>query len=225
MGLDMSFLVGMCGTFFALLNPVGNMPIFLAYTRDYQPKVRHAVAVLLSGFIFGAMVVFLFTGQMLLSFFGITVQSFQIAGGIILFGIGLSMMSGSHSTTVTKIVSGGLDQTAYGQARSILPALIVPLGIPLYVGPGTIASAILYGSEAPDHMAFSGILVVMAIMAAVIMIFNLASDAIAKLLGSQGIEIVVRVMGLILAAIAVQMFIEGVGGATVGIINPKLLKW
>jgi multiple antibiotic resistance protein len=90
------------------------------------------------------------------------------------------------------------------------------------VGPGSIAAAVLFGSRAPSELAFLGGLLVILSVVLFITILNLGSDLIARILGNQGIEILVRLMGLILAAIAVQLALEGITGAIVTIIIPAI---
>lgn len=222
MDTDIRYLIGAVGTFFAILDPFGNLPFFIAYTRNLDPRVRRRTALTLSAFIFFAMAFFLFAGQAVLNFFSISIPAFQIAGGIILFGVGLSMMSGTHTTTMNQIIGGTSSSNLIAKDESVLPKIIIPLGIPLYVGPGSIAAAILFGSKAPTPIAFLGGLVVILSIVLIITILNLSSDLLAQILGSQGIEILVRLMGLILAAIAVQLTLEGITGAIVRTIIPAI---
>lgn len=222
MDTDIRYLIGAVGTFFAILDPFGNLPFFIAYTRNLDPRVRRRTALTLSAFIFFAMAFFLFAGQAVLNFFSISIPAFQIAGGIILFGVGLSMMSGTHTTTMNQIIGGTSSTNLIAKDESVLPKIIIPLGIPLYVGPGSIAAAILFGSKAPTPIAFLGGLVVILSIVLIITILNLSSDFLAQILGSQGIEILVRLMGLILAAIAVQLTLEGITGAIVRTIIPAI---
>lgn len=222
MSSDIGYLIGALGIFFAILDPFGNLPFFIAYTRHLDAEVRRRTALILSAFIFLAMAFFLFSGQAVLNFFHISLPAFQIAGGIILFGVGLSMMSGTHTITMNRVISDTGSDKLLNQNGSILPIIIVPLGIPLYVGPGSIAAAILFGSRAPTETAFFGGVAVIFAIVLIITILNLSSDLIARLLGNQGIEILVRLMGLILAAIAVQLTLEGITGAIVSIIIPAL---
>ena len=221
---DISYVIGAIGTFFAILDPFGNMPFFLAYTRELPSAVRKKTALLLSLFIFAAMAFFLFSGQVVLTFFGIGIPAFQIAGAIILFLVGLSMMSGTHTITMTQVICDTNSEHLLNQNESILPTIIVPLGIPLYVGPGSIAAAILFGSKAPNDMAFFGGLLVILIIVLIITALNVSSDLIGRILGNQGIEILVRLMGLILAAIAVQLCLEGIIGAIISDIGPAVLE-
>lgn len=222
MDTDIRYLIGAVGTFFAILDPFGNLPFFIAYTRNLDPRVRRRTALTLSAFIFFAMAFFLFAGQAVLNFFSISIPAFQIAGGIILFGVGLSMMSGTHTTTMNQIIGGTSSTNLIENNESVLPKIIIPLGIPLYVGPGSIAAAILFGSKAPTPIAFLGGLLVIVSIVLIITILNLSSDLLAQILGSQGIEILVRLMGLILAAIAVQLTLEGITGAIVHTIIPAI---
>jgi multiple antibiotic resistance protein len=222
MNSDIGYLIGAVGTFFAILDPFGNLPFFITYTRNLDAAVLRKTAYVLSVFIFFAMAFFLLFGQLVLNFFSISVPAFQIAGGIILFGVGLSMMSGTHSVTLNRVISETEKDHPLTGNESILPRIIVPLGIPLYVGPGSIAAAILFGSSAPTVPAFFGGLLVILSIVLVITVLNLGSDLIGRILGNQGIEIMVRLMGLILAAIAVQLTLEGITRAIVTIIIPAL---
>ena len=219
---DIGYLIGAVGTFFAILDPFGNLPFFMAYTQTISPAARKKTALILSGFIFITMGFFLFSGQMVLSFFHISLPAFQIAGGIILFGVALSMMSGTHTITLNRVITETGSGCLLNQNESILPTIIVPLGIPLYVGPGSIAAAVLFGSNAPTQTAFLGGLLVILSIVIVITILNLSSDYIGHIMGNQGIEIMVRLMGLVLAAIAVQLTLDGIVGAITTLIIPSL---
>jgi multiple antibiotic resistance protein len=219
---DIGYLVGAVGTFFAILDPFGNLPFFIAYTGHLKSSVRKKTAIFLSLFIFFSMALFLFSGQIVLTFFHISIPAFQIAGGIILFGVALSMMSGTHTITMNRVIHETGKDRLLEKDESILPTILVPLGIPLYVGPGSIAAAILFGSNAPTETAFFGGLLVIMSIVIIITLLNMSSDLIGRVLGNQGIEILVRLMGLILAAIAVQLTLEGVTGAITTMILPSL---
>jgi len=221
---EVTFLVGAFGAFFAILNPPGNMPLFLAYTKDLPPKVQRYTAILLSGFVFGVMTLSMFFGDDVLHFFGISIPAFQIAGGIIIFSIAMSMMSGLHTETIQNIIAGGSDVDAFRQAEQFLPKILVPLGIPIYCGPGSISTAVLIGTQAPSYMSFLLAIAVLGVVVLIITLFNVSSEFISRVLGKQGVEILVRLMGLILAAIGIQLILAGIGGSTVGLIDPAILK-
>lgn len=131
-------------------------------------------------------------------------------------------MSGTHTTTMNHIIDNTGTVNLISKKESVLPKIIIPLGIPLYVGPGSIAAAVLFGSKAPTSLAFLGGLLVILSIVLIITVLNMSSDLLVRLLGSQGIEILVRLMGLILAAIAVQLTIEGITGALVYTIIPAI---
>ena len=221
---DMTFLVGAFGAFFAILNLPGNMPLFLAYTKDLPPRVQRYTALLLSGFVFAVMVLSMLFGDDVLHFFGISIPAFQIAGGIIIFSIAVSMMSGLHTETIKNIVTGGRDVDDFRQAEQFLPKILVPLGIPIYCGPGSISTAVLIGTQAPNDIAFLLAVGVLGVVVLIITLFNVTSEFISRLLGKQGVEILVRLMGLVLAAIGIQLILAGIGGSTVGLIDPSILR-
>jgi multiple antibiotic resistance protein len=99
------------------------------------------------------------------------------------------MMSGTHTITMNRVISDTGRETLLAKSESVLPTIIVPLGIPLYVGPGSIAAAILFGSNAPSQTAFIGGLLVILVIVIFITILNISSDVIGRVLGTQGIEI------------------------------------
>jgi len=220
--LTETYLISAFGAFFAILNPIGNMPLFIAYTKDLNSKVQRAIAVLLSGFIFLVMAVSMVVGDDILKFFGISIPAFQVAGGIIVFLIALSMMSGTHTKNTQTTVSSDTSSDPYKKAESILPSLIVPLGIPIYCGPGAISTAVLIATRAPDEILYFSAFFVLAGVVLLILLFNGFADLIAHALGPQGVEIVVRIMGLILAAIGIQLIFEGLLGGTINFINPLI---
>jgi multiple antibiotic resistance protein len=222
--VDATYLVVAFGAFFAILNPPGNMPLFLAYTDDLETKVRRATALLLSGFIFVVMFLSMFIGDDVLRFFGISIEAFQIAGGIIIFMIALSMISGTHTMKTTKVMTTKSDLSAFEQAESVLPKILVPLGIPIYCGPGAISTAVLIGNQAPTDLALLLAIAVLAVVVLIVFVFNVFANVVSRVLGEQGVEILVRLMGLILAGIGIQLILSGLGGVTVDFINSTVLK-
>lgn len=214
---ETTILLAFFGALFAVTNPPGNIALFIAYTRELRTGVQRASAVLLSIFLIAFLTVFYFIGNDILMFFGITIPAFQIAGGIIIFGIGLSMISGFHSDTLKKefkvAKTDGTEtlQEDFIEAESNIPKILVPLGIPIYAGPGALSVVIVYGNKAilaGGSVFLGGILVIFA-ACMVICCVNLLASPIKRIIGDQGLEILVRVMGLFLAAIAVVIFLEG----------------
>jgi multiple antibiotic resistance protein len=189
-------------TLFVVVDPIGLVPIFvaLAGTRSLSAQARIArEAVLIAG---GVMVVFAFVGGPLLSYLGISVASLRIAGGILLFKIALDMI-------YAQVRRETPEEVLESQGRADIS--VFPLAIPLIAGPGTIASVlILAGDTGGDPQAFSVILVAGAAVLALAYLFLRLSHRIARVLGQTGINVVTRLLGLILAALAVQYVADGI---------------
>jgi multiple antibiotic resistance protein len=218
-----SFFVAFFAALFAIANPIGNVPFFIMYTADLDcARIRHAVAILLGPVIFATILLCMFFGSSVLSFFGISLPAFQVAGAIILVTIAMSMISGTHTQRVHAVTSSKNDITPWKAAEVFIPTILVPLVIPIYVGAATITVSVLYGHQAiVDGLLVTAVAVV-AIVCLLIILCNLASDALMRVLGKQGLEIVVRVFGIILLGIAVQMFAEGAGDMAATFIHIHL---
>lgn len=206
---------------FALIDPIGNVPLFAAATLGAAAAGRRMVAAYIGLFMAGFLIFFFFTGVGLLAFFGISMQAFRIAGGIILFILGLDMVRDDFTTMFADAAEGVEGQTPRAYARQRFERLIVPFAMPLLIGPGAISTVIIYAAEAkPLGWAGAGIgmAVILAVSIVVVATFW-AAPLVSKVLGRIGMSIVVRVLGLILCALAVQFVLVGVGDATRGLIN------
>lgn len=205
---------------FALIDPIGNVPLFAAATLGAAAAGRRMVAVYIGLFMAAFLVFFYFTGVGLLEFFGISMPAFRIAGGIILFILGLDMVRDDFTTMFADAAEGIEDQSPRAYAKQRFERLIVPFAMPLLIGPGSISTVIIYAAEAKDFGA-AGMGIGVAVIAAVSLVTVLtfwASPLISKLLGRIGMSIVVRVLGLILCALAVQFVLVGVADATRGLV-------
>jgi len=146
---------------------------------------------------------FAIAGQYIFRMFGITLPAFEIAGGIILLLIGLDMLNAKRSPTQET----GPEAEAAAVKED---AGIVPLGIPMLAGPGSITSVMVLVGQAQGHWSLLGaILAAIAITAVVCFLVLGNSDRVANVLGETGIRILVRIMGLLLVALAVQYFVNG----------------
>ncbi|TAJ45400.1 MarC family protein [Methanofollis fontis] len=218
-----AFVAAFFAALFAIANPIGNIPFFITYTTDLaNARIRHAVAILLGPVIFATILLCMFFGSSTLSFFGISLPAFQIAGAIILLTIALSMISGTHTERVHAATSGKGAATPWKAAEAFIPTILVPLVIPIYVGAATITVSVLYGQQAIAGGYLIPAVAVVAVVCLLIVLCNLASDAIMRVLGKQGLEIVVRVFGIILLGIAVQMFAEGAGDMAASFVKAHL---
>ena len=188
--------------------------------RAPGPGERAQIAVLISVVVAAFLTFFYFTGVGLLQFFGISLPAFRIAGGVILFLLGLKMVRDDFTLAFADAAdSAGEDRGGY--VRRHLERLIVPFAMPLLIGPGAISTAIIYASQA-RAFGLAGALVGLAVIAAIgvsTLLCFLATPLITRLLGKIGMTIVVRILGLILCAMAVQFLMAGIADSTVGIVR------
>ena len=196
---------------FFLVDPFAALPTFLAVTADSDPAriKRIARKASLTALIF--LSIFAIAGRYIFMMFGITLPAFEIAGGVILLLIGLDMLEARRSPT--QETSGDTEAAA---AKDAEDAGIVPLGIPMLAGPGAIASVMVLVGQAQTRWQMVAILASIWITAAICYLVLGNSDRVARALGDTGIRILVRIMGLLLVALAVQYFVNGM--ADLGVI-------
>jgi len=194
---------------FFLVDPFAALPTFLAITAGADSARRKRIA--FKGSLTALIVLggFAFLGEQIFKLFGITLPAFELAGGIILLLIGLDMLQAKRSPT--QEAAG--DTVAAAQKED---AGIVPLGVPMLAGPGAITSVMVLVGQAQTHWQMVAILVSIAFTAAVCYLVLGHSDRVARLLGDTGIRILVRIMGLLLVALAAQYFVNGL--ADLGVI-------
>ena len=219
------FAVNVFIALFALIDPVGLVPIFAAATADATPAAERRIALYVALFTFVFMALFFVSGTTVLKFFGISMPAFRIAGGLMLLLMGLNMARDDFSTMFAQsAVEGGEVLSTAAYARRRFESLIVPFGMPLLVGPGAISAAIIYSGEAKPlgWAGYGAGLVGIGAAAVSVFLAFAASRLIARALGKVGMTIVVRVLGLVLTAMAVQFIIVGVSGATQGIIRASV---
>lgn len=186
----------------AIVNPVGAIPIFINLTVDQAKAERNRNGFMASVAMGIILLVVLFSGEAILRFFGISVGSFRVGGGILILLMSISMlhakMSQVKQTEEEELDSAERDNVA-----------VVPLGTPLLAGPGAISTVILYAQR---YGSVSHYLYLLAVIVALVVLtwlsFRLA-PAIARLLGKTGINVVTRLMGLIMAAVGVEFIANG----------------
>ncbi|BBP05002.1 UPF0056 inner membrane protein [Sulfuriferula plumbiphila] len=195
---QIKYLVGI----FAILNPLGAIPIYLSLTADRRPREMHRTAAKAAVAVAVILILAVWAGDALLSFFGIGLPAFRIAGGLLVLLIAIAMF---HAKT-SPARQTDAEQT---EAESKNDIAVVPLAIPLLAGPGAISLAIVDAHQAgswPDKLVFS--LGIVGVAAIVWVVLRLA-EPIGERLGTAGLNIATRVMGLILAAMAVQFMADG----------------
>ncbi len=234
----------------AVLNPLGNLLLFVTFTAREPRPVRRALAVLLTATIFAFLLLFLVLGRSILGLFGVSLAAFQIAGGILLLSIGLGMVQGQTGRSKQEAVAQmegqpqrepqaglwipvqpnlrqlepslegkGVWQDAWGSYRQ----LVIPLGVPIFVGPGSISTVILYASRAESHQTWLGLVAIVTVVSVLVLLCLLAGDWFKRVLSDVGLDIAVRLLGLLLAAVGIQFVLGGLARATVNFINPDIL--
>jgi multiple antibiotic resistance protein len=194
---------------FFLVDPFAALPTFLAITEGADPARRKRIArkgaltalIVLAGFAFA--------GEELFRLFGITLPAFELAGGIVLLLIGLDMLEAKRSPTQETVS----DTVAAAQKED---AGIVPLGVPMLAGPGAITTVMVLVGQAQTHWQMAAILISIALTALICYLVLGHSNLVVRVLGDTGIRILVRVMGLLLVALAAQYFVNGL--ADLGVI-------
>jgi multiple antibiotic resistance protein len=216
------FAVNFFVALFALIDPIGNVPLFAAATSGVKSRDARWIALYIALFVLFFLTFFYFSGLSLLAFFGISLPAFRIAGGIILFLLGLDM---ARDDFVTTFAGAGEPVEGEGRAhaRRRFERMIVPFAMPLLIGPGAISTVVIYAASAKEF-GLAGAAIGVAVIAAVslsVMLSFWASPIITRLLGKIGLTIVVRVLGLILCAMAVQFVLAGVADSTHDVILKK----
>lgn len=187
-------------SFFTLINPLGVMPIFLSMTSDLDDKTRRKTAQKATIVGFFGLVLFALSGQLLFKFFGISVDSLKIVGGVIFFLIGNDMLQ----ARLSRIKVSDAETKEYVNDVSI-----TPLAIPMICGPGAITNGIVLMQDAVTW-DLKIILVISIFIICVITFFILwGASRIIKFLGETGNKILMRLMGLIVMVIAVEFFFSG----------------
>jgi len=203
----LDIIAGIFIVLFVVIEPVGLVPLFSSLTRDLDPAAQRRTAV--KGTLISAVILvgFIFAGDTLLNYLNVSVHSFSIAGGILLFLLAIEMVfarqSGLRSTTPSENV----------EARDKLDVSVFPLAIPLIAGPGALTSLLLLSSryDHVPHIVWLVVLVLLVVLL-ILLILLLSTPVVSRLLGETGSNVISRVLGIVLAALAVQFVLDGISG-------------
>ncbi|WP_409343040.1 MarC family protein [Paenibacillus sp. MBLB4367] len=187
-------------SFFTLLSPLNVMPIFMTMTADMEPDIRHQTARKAVSVSFITLVLFAFAGQLIFQFFGITVNSLKIVGGVMFFLMGQDMLQAR--LTKTKIAEKEIKKYASDIS-------VTPLAIPLICGPGAITNAIVLMEEAGSIVNKTILILSMLLICLITFIVLRNSSMLYRVLGETGNNVLMRLMGLILMVMAVEFFVGG----------------
>ncbi len=192
-------------TLLAILSPFSAIPVFLALTAGQDQKFRTRTADMAATTVFAVLVVSAVTGDLLLRVMGTSLDAFRVGGGIVLFIMSLSMLNAKVSG-----VQQTQEETDEAGGKSVLG--VVPIGIPLLVGPGSISSTIIEAKRTPDLAHLAAVIGCVALVCLAVWATLRLADPIGKRLGRTGLNILNRIFGLLLAAIAVQIVSVGLIG-------------
>ena len=208
---ETQFFILCLTTLFTLINPIGIAPLLMVMTERFSKDERVKIAKKGSATALITLLLFAILGSLIFSFFGITLEAFQIMGGILFFRNGLRMLDAkvgrSRTTPAEQEESQESDEIA-----------ISPIGIPLIAGPGAITATMLLSSQTPQVYSYFTLGISIMIVLTFVYIILRNGDVLMRVLGTSIMRIIQRLMGLILLVIAVQFVING----TISVIKPLL---
>ena len=187
--------------FFAIMNPISNLPAYMALVADDSQKISRKIAFRSLLIAFVIITVFIFSGDFIFKVFGITIISFRIAGGILVAVIGYHMINGNHSPSYK-----GMEQQAVNSDP--MSIAISPLAMPLFAGPGTITTALSLANGGLRNQLIT--VVAFAILCVITYLLLRSAKQIAGFLGKNLMKIITKMMGLLLFSIGIQMIIVSV---------------
>ena len=211
---EIQFFILCLTTFFTLINPIGIAPILLVMTERFSKEEKINIAWKGSLTAFITLIIFSILGSVIFNIFGITIEAFQIMGGILFFRSGFRMSEAkigrSRTTPMEREESQESDDLA-----------ISPIGIPLIAGPGAITASMLLSSQTPQLYSYATLGVSISLVLAVVYLILRNGGLLMKALGYAGMRVIQRLMGLVLMVIAVQFVINGV----MSILSPLFSPW
>ncbi|TKZ20734.1 MarC family protein [Shimia litoralis] len=195
--MDSAALITAFFTLFVIIDPIGLTPLFVSLTHDMTGAERRSIALRACGVAFGLLALFAFFGEAVLGFIGISMPAFRIAGGALLFLTALDMLFERRT------------KRREDQADERPDPSVFPLAIPLIAGPGSIATVILLAGQNTGIQGAALVLgVALAVLGVVLFLF-MTSGLLARALGKTGINVVTRLLGMLLAALAIQFILDG----------------
>lgn len=186
----------------AAVNPVGIMPVFVSLTGHMTLEEKNKTAATANIAVAIILIIALLAGQMLLDLFSISLDSFRVAGGLLLLSIAFSMMSG-------KLGEDKQNKQEKSEYISREQIAVVPLAMPLMAGPGAISSTIVYGSRYPNMLDTLGIILTVVAFSFCSWLLFRSAPYIVRLLGQTSINVITRIMGLILGALGIEFIANG----------------
>ncbi len=203
MDIDLKFFILCFSSLFALINPIGIVPIFISITEEYTDQEKNKIAFKAVIFAFFILIIFSLIGELIFTFYGITIDAFRVAGGIVLFKISLDMIESKRSRTRTT----PMEEKEAEEKNEIA---YNPLGVPLIAGPGSIASIMILSSESSEFIQRISLFFALGLVLLITLLIFKLSKYLSKTFGRSGLRIMQRVMGLILMVISIEFIFKGV---------------
>jgi multiple antibiotic resistance protein len=198
------------GSLFSIVDPFSVVPIFAVLVGQQPRRAQTAVALRAALTCFCVLTVFAAMGHLVLSFFGFTLSAFKVAGGILLFGMALDMLHAKAPATKTS-------EGERAEAESKADVGLIPVGFPLLSGPGAIAAVMVLAGKGHGWEDRIGVHLTILFVSIISLVVLRSSSVVAKVLGRTGLAVIARVMGLILAALAIQFVLDGLREALPGL--------
>lgn len=198
--MDTAFLITGFVTLFVIIDPIGLTPLFVALTQGMSAKRRRTIGLRAVAVAFFVLSLFTLFGEAVLGFVGISMPAFRIAGGLLLFLTALDMLFQRR----TKRREDQAEEEDHHDDPSVFP-----LGIPLIAGPGAIATMILLAGQQPGLLGLGMVLGVMVAVLLIAFLLFMTAGWLERALGKTGINVVTRLLGMLLSALAVQFVLDG----------------
>ncbi len=201
--MDTVFAIKYFGALFAIMNPFLSLPIFLAMTPGKSDAEQLKMALQITCYCLVMCLIIAFAGNHIISFFGITINDFRVAGGLVLLGMAFSMLNGKELSSH----SGADHEKGHMDGEDLIS--FYPLTFPIIVGPGTITTLVLYSYQADTSEKMLSYGAVLAAVIFILFVVLFFASSIGKILSGKMRIIVTRIMGMILAGISVEMITAG----------------
>lgn len=205
---DITVFVSAFMTLFVIVDPPGCAPIFATLTQGTSKKHQRTMAYKSVGVASVILIGFAFVGEWLFSKLGISLNALRIAGGIMLFIIGLNMVFEKRTEKREDRAEGALEDIEDPEDISVFP-----MGIPMIAGPGTMASLLLMMGDQPGHAGEIAVMVALVSVLVITLISFLLAGGLIKLMGKTFTNVLTRVLGVLLATLAAQFVLDGIQGA------------
>jgi len=212
----LKYMVLSGASLFVIIDPIATVPAFLAMTPKDGPEARIRMARLACIIAAAILIIFVLSGQALFRFLGITLPAFKIAGSIVLLLVALDMLRARRSA-----VKETMEETYAGAEKDDIA--VTPLAVPMLAGPGAISTTILLHTQSPDVRHTAALLGCIVVVCAIsYLIFRFAAKGATRFISPIAMKIVERLMGLLLAAVAIQFAIDGL--SELGLVHPMQLR-